>query len=113
MGGAKLRQSSSLEIATLQVDLAKRLEATAKEKGVELLLPTDVVVANEFKADAEYKVVAADQIPEGWMVSMLPGAAVFGLSRNLFIALPSTARDPKPCTGGLGLPDALPRGCGD
>eukprot|EP00891_Asterochloris_glomerata_P004246 jgi/Astpho2/4246/Aster-05201 len=50
-----------------QVDLAKQLEATAKEKGVELLLPTDIVVANEFKADAEHKVVAADQIPEGWM----------------------------------------------
>ena len=30
------------------------------------------------KADAEHKVVAADQIPEGWMVSMPFAAAVFG-----------------------------------
>ena len=71
-------QAAAISFATLQVDLAKKLEATAKEKGVELLLPTDVVVANEFKADAEHKVVAADQIPEGWMVSMLSSASVFG-----------------------------------
>ena len=69
-------QAAGFAFAALQVDLAKKLEATANEKGVELLLPTDVVVANEFKADAEHKVVAADQIPEGWMVSRLSGATV-------------------------------------
>ena len=68
----------AISFATSQVDLAKKLQATAKEKDVELLLPADIVVANEFKADAEHKVVAADQIPEGWMVSMLFGATVFG-----------------------------------
>ena len=71
-------QAATISFAPPQVDLAKQLEATAKEKGVELLLPTDIVVANEFKADAEHKVVAADQIPEGWMVSMPFAAAVFG-----------------------------------
>ena len=39
----------------------------AKEKGVKLLLPVDVVVADKFAADAESKVVAADAIPAGWM----------------------------------------------
>jgi len=32
-----------------------------------ILLPSDLVVASEFKADAEHKVVSADAIPEGWM----------------------------------------------
>ncbi|MGA1476768.1 MAG: phosphoglycerate kinase, partial [Prochlorothrix sp.] len=47
--------------------LAKELEAKAKEKGVELLLPTDVVVADKFAADANTQTVSVDAIPEGWM----------------------------------------------
>eukprot|EP00953_Heterococcus_sp_UTEX-ZZ885_P031178 16387-Heterococcus_DN1.PRE.3 len=35
-----------------QIELAKKLEALAKQKGVELILPTDVVVADKFAADA-------------------------------------------------------------
>ncbi|WP_414656910.1 phosphoglycerate kinase [Deinococcus sp. VB343] len=35
--------------------------------GDKLLLPTDAVAADKFAADAESKVVPADQIPEGWM----------------------------------------------
>lgn len=50
-----------------KLDLAKSLEAKAKEKGVELILPTDVVVADKFAADAESKIVSIDNIPDGWM----------------------------------------------
>ena len=32
-----------------------------------MLLPTDVVVADKFAADANTKVVSVDEIPEGWM----------------------------------------------
>jgi len=49
------------------VDLAKTLEAKAKEKGVELLLPVDVVVADNFAADANSQTVSVDAIPDGWM----------------------------------------------
>ena len=49
------------------VELAKKITAAAKDKGVELLLPTDVVVADKFDKDAESKVVQADAIPDGWM----------------------------------------------
>jgi phosphoglycerate kinase len=49
------------------VALAQTLEAKAKEKGVQLLLPTDVVVADNFAPDANARTVSIDAIPEGWM----------------------------------------------
>ena len=50
-----------------KLELATALEAKAKEKGVELLLPTDVVLADDFKPDAASQTVAIDAIPDGWM----------------------------------------------
>lgn len=50
-----------------KLELAKSLEAKAKEKGVELLLPTDVVVADNFAADANAQTVSVEAIPDGWM----------------------------------------------
>ena len=49
-----------------KIDLARSLEEKAKAKGVRLLLPIDNVVAKEFKADAEHKVVSSEEIPAGW-----------------------------------------------
>ncbi|MEW5297898.1 MAG: hypothetical protein WDW36_001076 [Sanguina aurantia] len=48
-------------------DLARKLEAMAKAKGVQLLLPTDVIVADKFDANANTQTVSVDNIPEGWM----------------------------------------------
>jgi phosphoglycerate kinase len=50
-----------------KIELAKSLEAKAKERGVDLLLPTDVVVADNFAADANSQTVSIDNIPDGWM----------------------------------------------
>lgn len=50
-----------------QVEVAARYVEQAKEKGVELVLPTDVVVAPEFAADAPATTVAADAIPSDQM----------------------------------------------
>jgi phosphoglycerate kinase len=41
--------------------------ARAQETGVEIVLPVDVVVGNEFSADTETRTVAADSIPAGTM----------------------------------------------
>jgi len=41
--------------------------ALAKEKGVKFLLPVDNKVTKEFSGDAEYQVVTAGEIPDGWM----------------------------------------------
>ena len=50
-----------------KLELAKSLEAKAKERGVDLLLPTDVVVADKFAADANSEIVKIDKIPDEWM----------------------------------------------
>ena len=54
----------------LETDLiptVKELIATAQEKGVRLVLPTDIVVASEFKEDSAPTLVSADQIPSNQM----------------------------------------------
>ncbi|GAA4381350.1 phosphoglycerate kinase [Hymenobacter koreensis] len=50
-----------------KMDLALRLINMAKEKGVNLVLPTDSVIADKFANDAQTKVATNDQIPYGWM----------------------------------------------
>lgn len=50
-----------------KLDLALSLIEKAKAKGVNLLLPTDSVVADKFANDAQTKVAANDQIPDGWL----------------------------------------------
>jgi len=48
------------------LDTAKNIEKLAKEKGVNLIIATDVLAADAFDENANTKIVAADQIPEGW-----------------------------------------------
>ncbi|MEG4529018.1 phosphoglycerate kinase [Microcoleus sp. D2_18a_D3] len=50
-----------------KLELAKSLEAKAKERGVTFLLPTDVVVADKFDAAANTQTVSVESIPDGWM----------------------------------------------
>ncbi|MCG0275735.1 MAG: phosphoglycerate kinase [Thermosediminibacteraceae bacterium] len=47
-----------------KVELAKDLLKEAKEKGVKVLLPEDVVVAPEVKEGVEYKTVPVSEIPD-------------------------------------------------
>merc|ERR1711865_349821 len=49
------------------VDTAKEVMAKAEKLGKTILLPSDVIVADAFSADANTKVVSAGNIPEGWM----------------------------------------------
>jgi phosphoglycerate kinase len=50
-----------------QIDVAKRYLDEAAAKGVDLVLPTDIVVAPEFSADAPPTVVTADAMPDDQM----------------------------------------------
>jgi phosphoglycerate kinase len=50
-----------------QIDTVKGYLEAADAGGVEIQLPTDIVVAEKFAADAAHYDVAASAIPEGWM----------------------------------------------
>jgi phosphoglycerate kinase len=63
VGGSKV----SSKIGVIETLLARALEAKAKEKGVQLILPTDVVVADNFSPDANAQTVDINNIPDGWM----------------------------------------------
>ena len=47
-------------------DYANDMVKKAADKGVKLLLPVDTVIADKFAADADHKVVATGEIPDGW-----------------------------------------------
>ena len=49
-----------------KMELTKELEAKAKEKGVNLVLPVDTVIADDFNKDANKETVAAGNIPDDW-----------------------------------------------
>ncbi|HET7170062.1 MAG TPA: phosphoglycerate kinase [Gaiellales bacterium] len=71
-------------------EVARRAAAEAGDRGCELVLPTDVVVAERVEADASTQVVAADAIPDGWMgLDIGPETAAaygrrFGQARTIF-----------------------------
>lgn len=47
-------------------DLALEILRLAKEKGVQIHIPVDVVAANAFSNDAETQIVDVNSIPDGW-----------------------------------------------
>ena len=57
--------SSLLE--TNQISNVKAILETAVKRGVEIVLPVDVVIADNFAADADTGIVSVDNIPDGWM----------------------------------------------
>ncbi|MCT6925425.1 phosphoglycerate kinase [Metasolibacillus sp.] len=50
-----------------KIELAKSFIDKAKEKGVQLHMPVDAVIADEFSKDAATQVVDIDAIPADWM----------------------------------------------
>ena len=61
------KEIGSSLVETDLIPTVKELIATAQEKGVRLVLPTDIVVASEFKEDSAPTLVSADQIPSNQM----------------------------------------------
>lgn len=65
------------------IDTAKKLLDVHADK---LVLPVDCVVAAEFKADAESKVVPVDEVPAGWMILDIGPASIAHFSNRLAAA---------------------------
>ncbi|NMM34757.1 MAG: phosphoglycerate kinase [Phycicoccus sp.] len=70
-----------------RLELVKGYLAQANERGVEIVLPTDVVVAAEFSPDADHKIVPADQIPAD-----MEGMDIGPVTRETFAAKIAGAR---------------------
>ena len=77
--------SSRLDEAGIEV--AKKVMAKAKEKGVTLLLPEDYIAADGFSNDAATKIVDKDGLEEGWQ-----GLDVGPKSIDLFSEAVKTAK---------------------
>lgn len=50
-----------------RLDIAKDLISKAKEKGVNLCIPVDAIIADNFANDANKRECAIAEIPDGWM----------------------------------------------
>lgn len=51
-----------------KVDIAGELITKSYQRGLKFLLPTDVVIADRFAAGATHKVVAYNEVPQGWRI---------------------------------------------
>jgi len=51
-----------------RIDDAKRILAQAESKGVQIVLPVDVIVAKEVTQGTEYKTLPAEKIPASWHI---------------------------------------------
>lgn len=64
LGANGINESNSL-VQTDMLDTAKEILATAKANSCEIILPKDLVWAEEFAANANHKTVGLDNIPDG------------------------------------------------
>src|SRR3989440_5331501 len=66
-----------------KVDVARDLIMKAHQKDLKFLLPTDVVIADRFAADATSKVVTIDQVSQGWRIMDIGPASIAAFSQAL------------------------------
>ena len=66
------------------IDTAKEIMKTAKENNCEIILPKDVVVSKEFKANAEHQTVDLEHIPaEGWSLMDVGAKTIEAINKKL------------------------------
>lgn len=63
-----LVDAEALDMAEEILGREAERQSKREEKEPQLFLPIDVVVADQFAADAESQVVPVDQVPEGWRI---------------------------------------------
>lgn len=66
-----------------KVAVAEHLLQKARQRGIQFLLPPDVVIADRFAADAEHKVVSSDTVPQGWRILDIGPATIAAFRQAL------------------------------
>jgi phosphoglycerate kinase len=66
-----------------KVELARDLLGMARRNKLSLLLPVDVVVADRFAADAQHKVIAANDVQAGWRILDIGPATIEAFRTSL------------------------------
>jgi phosphoglycerate kinase len=66
-----------------RLELAKKLLAQAKEKGVQILLPEDSTIADNFSNEANIKTENSGEIPDGWMGLDIGEKAIKNFSQTI------------------------------
>ncbi len=69
-----------------KVDEARRLLEAAQARHVRLLVPTDVVIADAFSADAARQTVAVGAVPAGWRILDIGPATVAAYGQEIAAA---------------------------
>ncbi len=66
-----------------RVEDARAILAAAGEKGVELVLPVDVVVAKEVTRGTEYRTISVDKVPASWHIVDLGKQSLANIEASL------------------------------
>jgi phosphoglycerate kinase len=80
---AKSYEVGSSLVEDDRLDFAARLMKDAAERGVRLLLPVDVVIADTFSAEAKVKVVSVEKIPPDWRIVDIGPQTIDSFSEEL------------------------------
>jgi len=80
---AKSYEVGSSLVEDDKLDFAARLLKDAAERGVRLLLPVDVVIADKISAEAEVKVVSAEGIVPDWGIVDIGPKTIANFSEEL------------------------------
>ena len=70
-------------LETDQIENVKAILSRAEKLNVEIVLPTDIVVADAFAADANTQIVSAENIPDGWMGLDIGPDAIASFEKSL------------------------------
>ena len=68
------------------IDTAKDLMKAAQKNGVTIYLPSDTVIADDFREDASTDLCPTDQIPDGWMGLDIGPDSILAFSEVISIA---------------------------
>ena len=70
-------------VETGRLEFARELMERAKQRGIQVHLPEDLVIADRFGEDGEIKTVASGQVPDDWFIMEVGGNTASQFARDL------------------------------